>query len=113
MNRHFFSTTTLGLAAGRGADHHIDGAYGDASDENDVKTLDVIAYPKFILIGELINAPKVTSELVSDTLRETGEVKANVAADLAISDLDRMSGQAGSVAKIEKRSRDGATGETA
>ncbi|MCQ0094179.1 imelysin family protein [Roseovarius sp. M141] len=58
---------------------YVDAAYGGASDENDLKALNVIANPKFTLSGQEIDAGQITPDLLSDTLHEAGGVEANVA----------------------------------
>ncbi|PVA09725.1 peptidase [Pelagivirga sediminicola] len=58
---------------------YVDAAYGGASDENDLKTLNVIANPIFTLSGTEIDATEITPELLSGTLHEADGVEANVA----------------------------------
>ncbi|HEY9038406.1 MAG TPA: imelysin family protein [Roseovarius sp.] len=58
---------------------YVDAAYGGASDENDLKALNVIANPEFTLSSQQIDAGRITPELLSGTLHEAGGVEANVA----------------------------------
>ncbi len=58
---------------------YVDAAYGGASDENDLKALNVVANPKFTLSGTQIDASQITPELLSDTLHEADGAEANVA----------------------------------
>ncbi len=58
---------------------YVDAGYGGASDENDLKALNVIANPSFTLSGQEIDAGRITPDLLSDTLHEAGGVEANVA----------------------------------
>ncbi|WP_113912433.1 imelysin family protein [Roseovarius dicentrarchi] len=58
---------------------YVDATYGGASDENDLKALNVIANPKFTLSGKEIDASDITPELLSDVLHEADGVEANVA----------------------------------
>ncbi len=58
---------------------YVDAGYGAASDENDLKALNVIASPGFTLSGQEIDAGLITPNLLSDTLHEAGGVEANVA----------------------------------
>ncbi len=58
---------------------YVDAAYGGASDENDLKALNVIANPNFQLSGADIDASQITPQLLSGTLHEADGVEANVA----------------------------------
>ncbi|WP_169569847.1 imelysin family protein [Sneathiella limimaris] len=58
---------------------YVDGSYGDASDENALYTVNVIANKKLTISGKEVDASKITPTLLSDTLHEAEEVEANVA----------------------------------
>ena len=53
--------------------------YGDASDENPLYTANVIANPRLRIGAEMVDASKITPELLSGTLQEALGVEANVA----------------------------------
>jgi putative iron-regulated protein len=57
---------------------YVDGSYGEATDENPLAVLNVIANPTFEISGEEIDATEITPELLADTLHEADEVEANV-----------------------------------
>ncbi|WP_126978314.1 imelysin family protein [Frigidibacter oleivorans] len=58
---------------------YVDSGYGEASDENEYRVLNVIANPGFDLAGETVDATEITPELIADTLHEADETEANVA----------------------------------
>jgi putative iron-regulated protein len=53
--------------------------YGNASDENPLYTANVIANPRLRIGAEIVDASKITPELLSGTLQEALGVEANVA----------------------------------
>lgn len=53
--------------------------YGEKSEENPLYTSNVIANPTLTLSGKKIDASKINSELLTDTLHEIGGIEANVA----------------------------------
>ncbi len=58
---------------------YVDASYGGATDENAAAVLNVIANPKFTLGGERVDASKITTDLLENTLQEADGVEANVA----------------------------------
>ncbi|WP_138935408.1 imelysin family protein [Roseovarius arcticus] len=58
---------------------YVDAAYGGASDENELKALNVVANPSFELSGNQIDASAITPEFLSGTLHEADGNEANVA----------------------------------
>ncbi|MBS4012067.1 MAG: peptidase [Roseovarius sp.] len=58
---------------------YVDGAYGGATDENQLAALNVIANPIFTLSGQEIDATEITPALLRETLHEADGVEANVA----------------------------------
>ena len=58
---------------------YVDGAYGGATDENQLAALNVIATPAFTLSGRQIDATAITPKLLQETLHEVDGVEANVA----------------------------------
>ncbi|MDZ7601190.1 MAG: imelysin family protein [Hoeflea sp.] len=58
---------------------YVDPSYGTESDENVLFTANVIANPKIEINGAMIDAGKITPELIAGTLQEAGGIEANVA----------------------------------
>ena len=58
---------------------YVDASYGTESDENTLYTANVIANPSIEINGKAVDASKITPELLAGTLREAGEIEANVA----------------------------------
>lgn len=59
---------------------YVDAAYyGSDSDENKLYTVNVIANPNLTVNGKPVDASKITSHLLANTLHEAEEVEANVA----------------------------------
>lgn len=58
---------------------YVDGAYGGATDENQLAALNVIANPTITLSGVEIDATDITPEFLENTLHEVDGVEANVA----------------------------------
>ncbi|MBL1419254.1 MAG: peptidase [Alphaproteobacteria bacterium] len=58
---------------------YVDASYGTESDENPYYTANVIANPKLNVAGTMVDASKITKELLADTLQEADEVGSNVA----------------------------------
>ncbi|VVT05533.1 putative Lipoprotein [Roseovarius sp. EC-HK134] len=58
---------------------YVDGAYGGATDQNQLAALNVIANPVFTLSGQEIDATEITPALLQETLHEADGVEANVA----------------------------------
>ncbi|WP_291006964.1 imelysin family protein [Hoeflea sp.] len=58
---------------------YVDPSYGTESDENVLFTANVIANPAIEINGAMIDAGKITPELISGTLQEAGGIEANVA----------------------------------
>ncbi|KIC09780.1 peptidase [Leisingera sp. ANG-M1] len=58
---------------------YVDASYGGPSDENTLAALNVIANPSFELSGKVIDAAKITPELLEGALHEADGVEANVA----------------------------------
>ncbi|WP_306151300.1 imelysin family protein [Roseovarius sp. MMSF_3281] len=58
---------------------YVDGAYGGPTDANQLAALNVIANPTFTLSGEEIDASRITSDLLENTLHEVDGIEANVA----------------------------------
>jgi putative iron-regulated protein len=58
---------------------YVDTSYGTESDENTLYTANVIANPSIEINGGKVDASKITSELLSGTLQEAGDIEANVA----------------------------------
>ncbi|OED47066.1 peptidase [Rhodobacteraceae bacterium (ex Bugula neritina AB1)] len=58
---------------------YVDASYGGPSDENTLAALNVIATPSFALSGKIIDAAKITPELLEGALHEADGVEANVA----------------------------------
>ncbi|AMY67821.1 imelysin family protein [Frigidibacter mobilis] len=58
---------------------YVDTSYGEASDENEYRILNVIANPSFELSGAPVDASEITPELIAETLHEADENEANVA----------------------------------
>lgn len=56
---------------------YVDSAYGTESDENELYTANIIANDKITVGGEVVDASKITPELIR-SLAEAGEVEANV-----------------------------------
>lgn len=54
-------------------------SYGEASDENNLYTANIIANKKLLLSGNTIDTSNITPALLSDTLHEVDDVEANVA----------------------------------
>ena len=58
---------------------YVDASYGVESDENSLYTANVIANPRLMVDGQVINAAQITPALLSYELQEAGGVEANVA----------------------------------
>uniref|UniRef100_A0A2A4YYE5 Peptidase n=1 Tax=OCS116 cluster bacterium TaxID=2030921 RepID=A0A2A4YYE5_9PROT len=58
---------------------YVDASYGTESDENPYYTANVIANLKLNVAGKMVDASKITKELLADTLQEADEVGSNVA----------------------------------
>jgi putative iron-regulated protein len=58
---------------------YVAGSYGDASDENPYYTANIIANPEPKLAGRQIDAGRITTTLLAETLHEAGGIEANVA----------------------------------
>ena len=58
---------------------YVDAAYGGPSDNNQFAALNVIANPTLTLSGKLIDATKITPNLIETVLHEADGVEANVA----------------------------------
>ena len=58
---------------------YVDASYGSESDENTLFTANVIANPEIEINGKMVDAGKITPELISGTLQEAGGIEANVA----------------------------------
>lgn len=58
---------------------YVSTSYGSASEENPLYTANVIASPKLRLGSQMVDAGKITKELIADTLHEGASVEANVA----------------------------------
>jgi len=58
---------------------YVDGDYGTESEENPLYVANIIANPSVRISGRMVDASKITKELLSDTLHEAGGVEANVA----------------------------------
>ncbi|NSY40015.1 imelysin family protein [Leisingera sp. ANG59] len=58
---------------------YVDASYGGPSDENTLAALNVIANPSFELSGKVIDAAKITPELLEGALHEADGAEANVA----------------------------------
>jgi len=58
---------------------YVDTSYGEASEENEYRILNVIANPTFDLSGTPVDATEITPELIGETLHEADENEANVA----------------------------------
>jgi putative iron-regulated protein len=58
---------------------YVDGAYGGATDQNQLAALNVIANPIFTLSGQEIDATEIAPALLRETLHEADGVEANVA----------------------------------
>ena len=58
---------------------YVDSSYGSESDENSLYSANVIANPSIEINGKMIDAGKITPELISGTLQEAGGIEANVA----------------------------------
>ena len=56
---------------------YVDSSYGTESDENELYTANIIANKKLTVGGEVVDASKITPELIR-SLAEAGEVEANV-----------------------------------
>ena len=55
---------------------YVDASYGVESDENSLYTANVIANPRLMVDGQVINAAQITPALLSDELQEAGGVEA-------------------------------------
>lgn len=58
---------------------YVDASYGGPTDENEAAVLNVIANASFTLSGDTVDASKITTALLEDTLQEADGVEANVA----------------------------------
>jgi putative iron-regulated protein len=58
---------------------YVDASYGGPTDDNALAALKVIANPKITLSGAMVDASKITTVLLEETLQEADEVEANVA----------------------------------
>ena len=58
---------------------YVDASYGSESDENTLFTANVIANPEIEINGKMVDAGKITPELIAGTLQEAGGIEANVA----------------------------------
>lgn len=58
---------------------YVDASYGTESDENPYYTANVIANPKLNIAGTMVDASKITKDLLANTLQEADEVGSNVA----------------------------------
>jgi putative iron-regulated protein len=58
---------------------YVDSDYGTESEENPLYVANIIANPSVRISGRMVDASKITKELLSDTLHEAGGVEANVA----------------------------------
>jgi putative iron-regulated protein len=58
---------------------YVDAAYGTESDENTLYVANVIANPSITINGKVVDASKITPELLSGSLHEAGGIDANVA----------------------------------
>jgi putative iron-regulated protein len=58
---------------------YVDANYGKTSDDNPLYTANVIANKTFTLSGKTVDASKITTDLLANTLHEVGGVEANVA----------------------------------
>ncbi|GGH50012.1 peptidase [Frigidibacter albus] len=58
---------------------YVDTSYGEASEENEYRILNVIANPVFDLSGTPVDATEITPQLIAETLHEADENEANVA----------------------------------
>lgn len=58
---------------------YVDASYGEATEENELAVLNVIATPKFELAGAPVDATVITPALLESTLQEADGVTANVA----------------------------------
>ena len=58
---------------------YVDASYGGPTEENTLAALNVIANPSFELSGKVIDAAKITPELLKAALHEADGVEANVA----------------------------------
>jgi len=58
---------------------YVDTSYGEASEENEYRILNVIANPTFDLSGTPVDATEITPALIGETLHEADENEANVA----------------------------------
>jgi putative iron-regulated protein len=58
---------------------YVDASYGGPSDENAAAALNVVANPTFTLAGETVDATRITTALLEETLQEADGIEANVA----------------------------------
>ncbi|MDC0657955.1 imelysin family protein [Leisingera sp. SS27] len=58
---------------------YVDASYGGPSDENTLAALNVIANPSFELSGRVVDAARITPELLEGALHEADGIEANVA----------------------------------
>lgn len=58
---------------------YVDASYGTESDENPFYTANVIANAKLSVAGKMVDASKITKDLLANTLQEADEVESNVA----------------------------------
>lgn len=58
---------------------YVDASYGSDSEENDYYTANIIANPQANINGQLIDATRITPELLSGELHEAGGIESNVA----------------------------------
>lgn len=58
---------------------YVDAGYGIESDENSLYTANIIANASFTVDGELVDASRITKDLLQNKLQEAGGIEANVA----------------------------------
>lgn len=58
---------------------YVDADYGIESDENSLYTANIIANASFTVDGELVDASRITKDLLQNKLQEAGGIEANVA----------------------------------
>ncbi|MEM9844573.1 MAG: imelysin family protein [Pseudomonadota bacterium] len=58
---------------------YVDASYGGASDENELRVLNVVANASFTMSGESVDAASITPALLEESLHEADGVEANVA----------------------------------
>ncbi len=58
---------------------YVDASYGGPSDANALAALNVIANPQITIAGRVVDAAKITTALIADTLNEADGIETNVA----------------------------------